>query len=51
MAKKRVDCDWRRFEFSLEELGIDTETPNDAANVSLELGPAEQNDEVRGNHL
>jgi hypothetical protein len=57
MARKKVDCDWKLFDFSLEELGIDTEGSNDATNVSLELegtGYAvvfEQNTEVRGDHL
>lgn len=52
MSRKKVDCDWRLFEFSLEELGIDTESSNDAElqrdGYAVLSG---QDDELRGNHL
>ena len=51
MAKKKIDCDWRLFEFSLEELGIDTE----GSSYELEREGcavlSEQNDKIRGNYL
>ena len=57
MARKTVDCDWRLFEFSLEELGIGAQCSKDDASAPLELQRegyavlSEQNDELRGNHL
>ena len=51
MARKKVDCDWRLFEFSFEELGIDSECSSDELEHEGYAVLSEQNTEVRGNHL
>jgi hypothetical protein len=54
MNRNTDHFDWMVFEFSLEELGIDGESSNDAARVALEQERngyavlSEQNDEVGG---